>query len=178
MNHNHPVKFYPDEAALLSGFADFIEAALKAGNPVITIATASHRKSLLQRLLARGVDGVAAMEQGFYLSLDVNEALSTFMVGDSLDPARFRKAFGDLLSSVAEMATGEHSRVAACGELSPTLWTQGKADAAVEVEHLTDEIARTCNVDILCGYVLSSSQREQEGDVYERICAQHSAVLL
>jgi DNA-binding NarL/FixJ family response regulator len=174
--HSHEVQYYCDEAAFLFGFACFIVAALKAGNPVIVIATESHRKSLLDRLLARGVDGEAAMEQGFYLSLDVDEALSTFMVNDLPDPVRFLKVFGDLLSSVAKMATGKHSRVAACGELAPTLWAQGKADAAVQVEHLTDEIAKTCNLDILCGYVLNSFQREQESHIYQRICAEHSAV--
>jgi hypothetical protein len=28
----------------------------------------------------------------------------------------------------------------------------------------------------LCGYVLTSLQREQERHIYERICAEHSAV--
>jgi DNA-binding NarL/FixJ family response regulator len=177
ISHSHEVQFYSDEAAFLFGLTCFIEAALKAGNPVIAVATKSHRKSLLERLLARGVDGVAAMEQGFYLSLDVDEALSTFMVNDLPDPVRFLKVFGDLLSSVAKMATGKHSRVAACGELAPTLWAQGKADAAVQVEHLTDEIAKSCNVDILCGYVLTSFQREQQSHIYESVCAEHSAVV-
>ncbi len=176
ITHSHNVQFYPDDAAFLFGLTSFIEGALKAGNPVVAIATESHRKSLLEKLLARGVDAVAAMEQGVYLSLDVDEALSTFMVNDLPDPVRFLKVLGDLLSSVAGMATGEHSRVAACGELAPTLWAQGKADAAVQVEHLTDEIAKTCNVEILCGYLLNSFQREQASRIYERICAEHSAV--
>ena len=45
-----------------------------------------------------------------------------------------------------------------------------------EVEHLWDEIAKSCNVEILWGYVLSIFQREQESHIYERICARHSAV--
>ena len=44
------------------------------------------------------------------------------------------------------------------------------------MEHLTDEVARTSNVDILCGYVLNSVQRHQESDIYQKICAEHSAV--
>jgi DNA-binding NarL/FixJ family response regulator len=174
--HRHQVQFYFDDEAFLSGLTSFIEAGLKAGNPVIAVATELHRKSLFDRLLARGVDGVAAMEHGLYLSLDVDEALATFMVGDLPDPARFLKIFGDLLSSAAEMAIGEHPRVLACGEFSPTLWARGKAEAAVQVEHLTDEIAKTSNVDILCGYVLNSFQREQENHIYQKICAEHSAV--
>ena len=176
ISHSHGVQFYPDEAAFLLGLTGFIEAALKAGNPVISVATKPHRKSLLAGLLARGVDAIAAMEQGLYLSLDVYEVLSTFMVDDLVDSTRFLSIFGDLLSSTARAAKGKHARVAACGEFAPTLWAQGKADAAIQVEHLTDEVAKSGNVDILCGYVLNSLQRDQESHIYERICAEHSAV--
>jgi hypothetical protein len=127
-------------------------------------------------LQARGVDSATAIEQGRYLPLDVAETLSTFMVNDLVDPVRFLKVAGDLVASAAEAAKGEHPRVAACGECAPTLWAQGKADAAIHLEHLWDEIARTCDVDILCGYVLTNFQREQESHIYERICAEHSAV--
>jgi DNA-binding NarL/FixJ family response regulator len=174
--HSHEVHFYSDDAAFLLGLAGFVKTALDAGNPVIVVATEPHRKGILETLMARGVDGAAAMEQGLYLSLDVYEALSTFMVDDLPDSTRFLKIFGDLLSSGARAAKGKHARVAACGEFAPTLWAQGKADAAIQVEHLTDEIAKTGNVDILCGYVLNSLQREQESHIYERICAEHSAV--
>jgi DNA-binding NarL/FixJ family response regulator len=176
IKHCHEVQFYPDDSAFLVGFAGFIEAALSAGTPVIVVATESHQKGLLETLRARGTDSAAAMEQGLYLSLDVHQALSTFMVNDLPDPARFLKVLGGLLSSAAGATKAEHARVAACGEFAPTLWAQGKADAAIQVEHLTDEIARTRNVDILCGYVLNISQREQEMHMYERIGAEHSAV--
>ena len=39
--------------------------------------------------------------------------------------------------------------------------TQGKAGAAIRLEQLWDEIAKTCNVDILCVYGLNSFQCEQ-----------------
>src|ERR1700733_2922967 len=176
IKHCHEVQFYRDDPAFLLGFAGFIEAALSAGNPVIVVATESHRKSLLETLVARGTDRAAAMEEGLYLSVDVRQAFSKYMVNDLPDPARFLKVLGDLLSSAVRATKAEHARVAACGEFAPALWAQGKADAAIQVEHLTDEVARTSNVDILCGYVLNSSQREQENHIYERICAEHSAV--
>jgi len=108
--------------------------------------------------------------------LDVADTLSTFMVNDLPDPARFLKVAGSLVAAAAKASRGDRPRVAACGECAPTLWEQGKADAAVEVEHLWDEIAKSCDVDILCGYVLNSFQRERESHIYERICAKHSAV--
>jgi DNA-binding NarL/FixJ family response regulator len=177
ITHRHKVKFYSDDAAFLIGLACFVEAALNEGNPVIVIATESHRRGLCRTLLARGIDGAAAMRQGLYTSLDVYETLSTFMVNDLPDSAQFLKVFGDLLSLTLKAGKARHPRVAACGEFAPTLLAQGKVAAAIQVEHLTDEIARTCDVDILCGYVLTEFQREQESHIYERICAEHSAVL-
>jgi DNA-binding NarL/FixJ family response regulator len=173
---SHEVEFYPDDAAFVVGFARFIEAALEAGNAVIAVATGSHQKSLLQRLEEHGVDNIAAIEQGRYVPLDVAETLATFMVNDLPDPVRFQKVAGNLVAEAAKASRGKRPRVAACGECAPTLWEQGNADAAVEVEHLWDEIAKNCNIDILCGYVLNSYQREQESQIYERICAGHSAI--
>jgi DNA-binding NarL/FixJ family response regulator len=176
LTHSHEVQFYSDDEAFLYGFTCFVEAALKAGNPVVVVVTESHGKSLLQRLLARGVDAAAAIEQGLYLPLDVDGALSTFMGNDLPASVQFLKIFDDLLSSVTETQKGKHSRVAACGEFAPTLWARGKAEAAIQVEHFTDEIAKARSVDILCGYVLSSFPREEVSRLYERICAEHSAV--
>jgi CheY-like chemotaxis protein len=173
---SHDVHFYSDDASLLLGFTSFIESALEAGNAAILIATESHRNSLLQNLQTHGVDCVAAIEQGRYIPLDVAETLSTFMVNDLPDPVRFSKTTVDLIEAAAKAAKGEHPRVAACGECAPTLREQGKADAAIQLEHLWNGIAKTYDLDLLCGYVLTSFQREQESCVYERICAEHSGV--
>jgi hypothetical protein len=49
-------------------------------------------------LLAHDIDA-AAMEEAVYLTLDVDEALSTFMVNDLADSVRYLKLLGDLVSS-------------------------------------------------------------------------------
>jgi len=112
---------------------------------VIVVATKSHRNDLFQRLQAQGLNIDVAIEQGIYIPLDVADTLSTFMVNDLPDPVRFLKVAGDQVAAAAKAAKGEHPRVAACGECAPTLWAQGKADAAVQLEHLWDKIAKTCN---------------------------------
>ena len=173
---SHEAQFYSDDASFLASFTCFIEAALKAGSAVIVIATESHRKSLIQRLRARGIDSAAAIEQGRFLPLDVAATLSTFMVNGLPDRDRVLKVGSDLISRAAKAATGKPPRVAACGECAPILWEQGKAEAAIQLEHLWDETAKRYDVDILCGYVLKNSQREQERHIYQKICAEHSAV--
>jgi hypothetical protein len=174
---SHAVQFHSDDASLLDCFTRFIETNLKAENAVIVVATESHRTSLLQKLQTHGVDSAAAIEQGRYIPLDVAETLSTFMADGLPDPVRFSKVTGELIEAAAKAGRTEHPRVAACGECAPTLWAQGKADAAIQLEHLWDEIAEKYDVDVLCGYVLKGLQREQESHIYERICAEHSTGL-
>ena len=176
MDRTHEVRFYSDEESFLVGFSRFIEAALLSWNAVIVVATESHQTRLSKKLDDLGVNQAAAIEQGRYLSLDVAESLSTFMLNDRPDPVRFHKVTGDLVASLAKAAKGEPPRVAACGECAPSLWALGSADAALQLEHLWDEVAKTYHMDVLCGYVLTDFQREQERHILDRICAEHSAV--
>lgn len=171
---SHRVQFYRDDESFVVGMANFVEAALEAGNPVIVVATESHRKGLLQRLQARHVDMVAAIERARYIPLDVAETLATFMRNDLPDPARFLKVACDLFAVAGKAANGERPRVAACGECG--LLEQGNADAAIQIERLWNEIAKTRNMDILCGYMLNCFQGEAQSQIYQRICAEHSAV--
>ena len=172
----HEVGFYSDDASLLDGFTQFIGAALKSGSAVIVIATESHRDGILLRLQAHALDIGAAIEQGRYISLDVAETLSTFMVNDQPDPVRFQKAVSDTIMTAAKAVKGERPCVVACGECAPLLLSRGNAEAAIRVEHLWDELAKTYNLDTLCGYRLGSLQAEPDSHIFQRICAEHSAV--
>jgi DNA-binding NarL/FixJ family response regulator len=172
---SHEIQFYSDDASFLLGFSVFIEAALLAGKAVIVLATKSHHNDLFQRLEQRGSNIVTAIEDKRYVALDVADTLSTFMVNDMPDPVRFMKVTAPVVMEAAKAAKGEPPSVAACGECAPFLWAQGNADAAIQVEQLWDEIARTYAVDILCGYVLTKFQREREQHITNRICAEHSS---
>jgi len=176
ITRRHEAQFYSDDASFLDGFTSFVGAALKAGNAVIVVATESHRDNLLLRLQAHGLDVGAAVEQGRYVSLDAAETLSAFMVNGLPDPARFLKVAGDLIAEAAKAVKGEHARVAACGECAPLLWAQGKADAAIRLEHLWDEIAKSYGVAVLCGYPLGCFQGGVGSHMFEKICAEHTVV--
>jgi DNA-binding NarL/FixJ family response regulator len=164
---NHEIEFYSDDAAFVVGFARFIEDALEAGKALVVVATEPHRKSLLQRLQEDGVDTIAAIEQGRYLSLDVAEILKIFMVNDLPAPERFMRVAGDLFTTASRATLG--GRVAICGECGSILWAQGKADAAVQTEQLCNQLAKRYDTDVLCGFSLTDFSREEDKQVFEKI---------
>ena len=174
--HRHEVQFYSDDAVFLDSFAHFIATALKSSRAAIAVITESHRSGLVSRLKAQGLDVDAATQQGTYIQLDVAEMLSTFMVNGMPDTTRFFQVAGGLIKAAAKAARQEHCGVAVCGECSPTLWAEGKADAAIRVEQLFDQVAKAFGLDILCGYALSNFHGEEDEHVFQSICTEHSAV--
>jgi DNA-binding NarL/FixJ family response regulator len=174
--HRHEVVFYSDEGYFLDSLALFVERALHAGSSAIVVANESHRNSVLSRLQAKGLDIAAAAEQGRYTALDAAHTISTFMVPGTLDPARLLQGLGSLLLTAAKAAKGEKPRVAACGQIAPLLWAQGDAEAAIQIEKHSNTLVETHGVDILCGYPLDSFHSDMGRDMFQRICAEHSAI--
>ena len=172
----HEVQFSSDEASLVDGFAGFSAAALMAGSTAIAVTTRSHKKMLHQRLERLGLDVDLAIEEGRYIWMDVADSLSAVMVDGWPDDARFRKATTTLLATAVRASTCTPGRVAACGEIAPTLLREGRAGAAIRLEHMWDELARTCDLDVWCGYSLKPALHDEEHGIFQQICAEHSAV--
>jgi DNA-binding NarL/FixJ family response regulator len=167
----HEVQFYPDDDSFVDGFTRYIEAALLNGNAVIIAVTESHQKSLLQSLQGRGASIASAIEQGRCLVLDVADSLSAFMVNDLPDPMRFFKVLSDLIAT-AQATSARPSRVTICGECASILWADGNADAAIQVEQLCNQLTKRYQMDILCGFSLSSFDRDEDKQVFQRICGE------
>jgi CheY-like chemotaxis protein len=172
----HEVEFYSDDQYLLDELTQFIGAALRAGNAAIVVATDSHRKGILPRLQAYGVDVAAVIEQGRYIVLDASDALSTFMVNGALDSVRFMESFGKLILKAASAAGREYPRVAFFGEGADVLWKRGNAEAAIQDEKLCNQLIKRYDVDMLCGYSMGKVHGVIDTHTLRRISAEHSAV--
>jgi DNA-binding NarL/FixJ family response regulator len=172
----HGVLFHSDDAWLLDNVTRFLGAAIKAGNAAIVVATESHRNRILPKLQAYGVDVAACIEQGRYIGVDAADVLSMFMVNGLLDPFLFLEGFSKIILKAADAAKGKHPRVAVFGAGADLLWKQGNVEAAIQNEKLCNELAKRYDVDILCGYSLGSFQGGTDNHMFEKICAEHSAV--
>lgn len=172
----HEVAFYAEDRSFVDGFARFVEDALGHGNAVIVVATESHRASLHQRLSADGVELDLAVKQKRYGALDAAHTFSTVMSHDGLDPARFLELAGKLVTTGVRSATGDGPRVAICGESDPPLWAIGSGELQIRVEQLWNVIADMYDVRILCGYSMDGAQGKINRQLFQRICAEHSAI--
>jgi signal transduction histidine kinase len=173
----HVVQFYGEDGFLLDELSRFIGTALGAGNGAVVIATKEHRDGLARRLKAWGLDTTKATEQGRYIPLDAAETLTKFMLDGSPDPTLFVELVGGIISRVRAASGGEQGQVVAFGEMVSLLWNAGKPDAAIRLEQLWNELAKTHIFSLRCAYPMSSFYREEHGDLLLKICAEHSGVI-
>lgn len=148
--YRHEILFCSDEAVLLDTFTRVVAAAVNTGNAAIVLVTEPHRAHLLQRLHKQGLDVERAIQEGTYIALDVNEALSAMMVSGLPDPVRFFMGINGFIKAAAHAAKAKHPRIVVCGESAALLRAKGKADAAIRINQLCDELAKTHEVDVLC----------------------------
>ncbi|MGE5815365.1 MAG: MEDS domain-containing protein, partial [Acidobacteriota bacterium] len=175
----HEAGFSVDETSLLDDYARVAETALGAGNAFVFVAGAGRREKLQQRLRARGIELDRAIAEGRYRPLDLEPELSKMLVDGSPDVGKFQETADNLVNAAMKTSRSDTPRVALCGECAPTLWRDGRAEAAIRLEHLWDELAKTSDVDIFCGYLLDVPRLGEEGyAVFQRICAEHSVVHL
>ena len=155
-SHRHDVVFYSSDAVLVDAFSRFIAGELREGSAVLAIVTAAHEQSLYRSLKASRVDVALAIRDQRYIPVNVKALLAKSTVNCYPDPLRYLDAAGKLLTDITRRATARHARVAACGEGTSMFWTQGHVDAAIQLEHLWDEIAKSHQMDILCAFPLTA----------------------
>jgi signal transduction histidine kinase len=173
----HTVQFYGEESSLLDELSSFIGGALGAGDAAVVVSTRGHRDGLSQRLQSRGFDTAKAFEQARYFPLDAAETLKKFMRHGLPDAALFAEVMGSVLGRAAAAAIGKTPHIAAFGEMVALLWTEGNTEAAVRLEQLWNDLARMYPLSLRCAYPMSGFNREDHGDSFLKICAEHSHVI-
>jgi hypothetical protein len=171
-NHFHAVRFYKDSRELCDIVAKFIIEGLHAGQPAVAIITTEHRGTLLDLLDERGAAVETILDNGTLRLFDAEATLAEFMSGGSPDPALFRHAVQPVLASAAKARPG--AVVRAYGEMVNILWQRGLGSAATRLETLWNDLARTENFALLCGYSMGHFYKDSD---IEKICSQHSYVV-
>ncbi|HEX9107640.1 MAG TPA: ATP-binding protein, partial [Longimicrobiales bacterium] len=171
----HAVQFYETDAFLEQAIAAFLAEGLRAGDPAVLVARSSRRDAIAQLLLKHDVDFEDACSSGQVTCLEVHSALAGFMDGGRPDPDRFRASIGAVVErAVRGRASG---RVRAYGEMVDALYQDGKPEAALQLERLWNELARSQRFSLLCAYTMGSFQSPADDVMLEAIAREHTHCL-
>lgn len=178
-NHSpaHVVQFYSEDSFLLDELGRFLGSALEAGDVALVIATKEHRDGLAQRLSARGLDAPRAAAEGRYIVWDAAETLSKFMVEGYPNAAQFAELMGGYMRQAKQGVGSKARSIAAFGEMVALLWNAGKSDAAIRLEHLWNELAKTHVFSLRCAYSIEGFSRGDHRESFLKICESHTDVI-
>jgi signal transduction histidine kinase len=176
-DHQHGVQFYSHDSFLLEELSEYIGNALRAGDPAVVVATETHRNSLLQWLMSQRLDIAALVEQERLIVTDAVQLLETLMRDGWPNQDLFNEIVGGVVAKALARTAGARPRVAVFGEMVALLWAEGKADAAIRLEQLWNELGRTKSFSLFCAYPMSDFNREEDAGLLLKICNEHSAVI-
>jgi len=174
---SHTAQFYQDETALIEEVSRFIGSTLGAGDAAIVMATQAHRDAIAARLHASGLDLMQAFEAGRYVTLDAADLLTQVMAHGNVDRTSFERIVGDHVRRASHASSGKEQMVAIFGELVALLAADGNYEAAIDLEQCWNELARTHQFTLHCGYSMGVFKKAEDIEALLRICDAHTAVL-
>ncbi|MBI4461122.1 MAG: MEDS domain-containing protein [Acidobacteria bacterium] len=170
----HSLQLYEDDEFLADAVAYFVRRGLEAGDGVVIIGSAAHRKAIDDILQGQSVEADKAKVSGQYVSLDAAEVLAQFMVDGWPDEGRFQTVMGKILQSMAAGGKCPCRRV--FGEMVAILWVNGQPEAALQLEKLWNQLSASHDFSLLCGYPLRAVHGNGRAKYVLRLCAAHSQV--
>ena len=168
----HIVRFCATDSEFTHRAGSYLRDALSQDGAAVAITTAPHRRAVGNWLADAGVDVAAARSEGRYLDLDARETLARFTTGGRPDRRLFQREAGALVRAAGRAGRGVH----AFGEMAALLWDDGDLGAALELERLWNELARTRPVSLCCAYAASSVAGHGRFLEFARMCQLHDEI--
>jgi len=170
--HEHILQLFDTPESLGNVVSAFLHEGWENGEHLLVVAKPRHWSRIAERLARRGFSETAALEQGRLIVLDADAALSTFLQGHDVDPARFSATIGAL---VARLASASRGGLRIYGEMVEILAEEGNFDSARQLETLWNGLRAQHPFTLLCGY--SAAHFAGAGTPALRaICGCHSRV--
>lgn len=157
----HLVRFFRHDEELVDIVVGFAARARLAGDAVIVISTAEHRRAYELGLRERGIDPAEAIAAGQLVFLDAAATLREILVDGSPAADRVSEVVGKLVLSKA----AESGCVSVYGEMVSLLWAQGNVAGAMELEGFWNEFIHGTDLSVLCAYqtsILSAETFERD----------------
>jgi hypothetical protein len=171
----HDVQFYRTDAYLARSVVEFLSVGLRAGQPIVVVATEQHRQDFAEGLRAKGVDPDELYSGRLAIWLDARETLASFMEGPTPNRELFMATVGNVFERVLNKRY--YLVVRGYGEMVDLLYKDGNCEGAVGVEALWNELSERYKYSLLCGYSVDNFLQEPAVDGFRRICNHHTHAL-
>lgn len=171
----HDVQFYRSDDYLIDSVVRFLSDGIRAGQPIIVIATEAHRRSLVEGLQNRGLDPDRLYSGQLSVWLDARETLNAFMESSTPNRELFYATVGSVFERLVEKRY--YLVVRAYGEMVDLLYKDGNSEGAILVEQLWNELANHYKYSLLCGYCIDNFMHEAGIEGFKRVCDHHRAAL-
>ena len=171
----HDVQFYETEEYLSTAVATFLVEGVRAGQPIVVIATEAHRRMFAARMRESGIRPEDLVEGRDIVWLDARATLDAFMEGELPNAESFQATVGPVFDTLA--ANGRWYVVTrAYGEMVDLLWKDGKIEGAIALEQLWNDLAERRSFALLCAYSMGNFRKDAHSADFARICAAHGHV--
>lgn len=167
---SHLLQIYENDEVFLNTLFGYVSSGINAGDGVVIIATITHINGLIEKLILEGFNVKELDSSGQFLTIEVEEALSMFMVNDRPDPVLFRKFVTSLL------VRSKGRKIRAFGEMVAILWEKGLNGATVQLEHMWNEFCKSEIYSLFCAYPKSGFTNDAKASI-QSICEAHTQVI-
>ena len=172
---DHIAQFYESEEALAETVAAFLSEGMQWREPTLVLATEEHWESFRFRLGAAELDLSEAIRSGRLLVRDARATLELVTVNGLVDAPSFQRHIGSLVEGMA--LNGGGRRMRAYGELVDILWRDGRAQEAIRLEELWNELAERHHFSLLCAYAMGNLYHEGHSEALAAVCREHGRVI-
>lgn len=125
----------------------------------------------MENLRQRAIDAAECERAGDMVLLDAHELLERIVVDEMPDRTRLRAIVAPILRQTSR---GGQRRVRVYGEIVDLLCKAQRLTAAIRLERLWNDLAKTMPFSLLCGYAIGN---RYAGAAVDEICGQHSHVV-
>jgi CheY-like chemotaxis protein len=172
--HRHDLLPYATDEVFVSAVMGFLDSALDAGDSIVGVVSAPHRKALDAEFERRGVDIAAMAGSGRLTAVDSSAALESILADGVPDGALFSAAMDTLVERGLSAAVASPRHVTIFGEIAPLLCARGNYDAMLRLEQIAGDYSAARPVSILCCY---STGCFGDASVHDGVCGEHSTVV-
>lgn len=175
MSTYHAVQFHTDERSIVRSAASFLAEGLVVGEPAVLVVSPSRCEAILKGLRDLGLPKELLLPTQLRV-FDRTEVLATFMIDGVIDPERVQEGANAMMQRALGGRT--EGRIRAYGEIADLLWETGRAEDAIRLEKIWNQLARTYDVAVLCGYAAKHFTKPARARLrMQAVCDQHTHVI-